>query len=292
MSTAFVLSGGASHGAIQVGMLEALYERGVTPELIVGTSVGAINGAFIAARPPRVATARALGQIWRGLSRTAVFPLSPWTGALGFFGVRNHLFPDTGLRRLIAEHLTVDELEDTPIPLHVIATDVLSGKDVRLSSGPVLQAVLASAAIPGVLPPVRWEDRELVDGGVTNNVPVGHAAALGATKMYVLSAGAACELDETPRSALAMFLYATGLLIGQRLGADVAALPSTTEVHLLPPPCPLRVQPTDFGHAAELIELGRGNAAAYLDRLPGSRRSPRTRSRGCRPAPQTRRTRR
>lgn len=89
-----------------------------------------------------------------------------------------------------------------------------------------------------------------------------------------------------------MFLYATGLLIGQRLGADVAALPSTTEVHLLPPPCPLRVQPTDFGHAAELIELGRGNAVAYLDRLPGSRPSPRTRSRGCRPAPQTRRTRR
>jgi NTE family protein len=292
MSTAFVLSGGASHGAIQVGMLEALYQRHITPDLIVGTSVGALNGAFIAARPASAATVRELGSIWRGLSRTVVFPLNPWTGALGFLGARNYLFPDSGLRRLIARHVTVEALEETPIPLHVVATDVLSGRDVRLSNGPLLEAVLASAAIPGVLPPVRWKDRELVDGGVTNNVPVAHAAALGATEIYVLAAGAACELDETPKSALAMVLYATGLLVGQRLRADIAALPPTTAVHLLPPPCPMTVQPTDFTHAAELIELGRENAVWYLDRRGRRRRTDRQRRRGCHQAGPRRRTRR
>src|SRR4051794_19437225 len=100
-STAFVLSGGASLGAIQVGMLEALYEHGIAPDLIVGTSVGAVNGAFIASRPPTVDTARELAAIWRGLSRSQVFPVSPVTGLLGFLGPRSHLVPDRGLRRLI-----------------------------------------------------------------------------------------------------------------------------------------------------------------------------------------------
>jgi NTE family protein len=279
MSTAFVLSGGASHGALQAGMLDALFEREITPDLIVGTSVGALNGAFIATRPPTRATARELAAVWRGLTRTKVFPLNPMTGALGFFGARSHLFPDSGLRRLAAQHVTAERLEETPIPLHVVATDVLRGQDVRLSEGPLLDALLASSAIPGVLPPVVWEGRELIDGGVTNNVPIGHAAALGATKIFVLAAGAACELDRPPRSAVAMLLYATGLLIGQRLNSDLASLGPDTEVHVLPPPCPMTVQPTDFGHADELIELGRDQARGYLDRqLPrrraGGRRRP------------------
>jgi NTE family protein len=292
MSTAFVLSGGASHGAIQVGMLEALYERDIRPDLIVGTSVGALNGAFIATRPTDRATALELGELWRGLTRNAIFPVNPWTGALGFFGTRDHLFPDSGLRRLISEHLTVGDLEDAVTPLHVVATDVFSGRDVRLSSGPLMDALLASAAIPGVLPPVQWQGRQLVDGGVTNNVPLDHAAALGATRIFVLAAGAACELDEAPRSALAMALYATGLLIGQRLSRDVAAVPPGTEVHLLPPPCPLTIQPTDFSHASELIELGYENAARYLDRRQTRRRNPRPRRRGSHPAAEARRTRR
>jgi NTE family protein len=292
MSTAFVLSGGASHGALQAGMLDALYEREIKPDLIVGTSVGALNGAFIATRPPTRATARELAMVWHGITRTKVFPLNPVTGGLGFFGARSHFFPDSGLRRLIAQHVTPQRLEDTPVPLHVVATDVLRGQDVRLSQGPLLDALLASAAIPGVLPPVRWEGRELIDGGVTNNVPVGHAAALGAKKIYVLAAGAACELDESPRSAVAMLLYATGLLIGQRLTSDLASLAPDTEVHVLPPPCPMTVQPIDFGHAEELIELGRENARRYLDRQL-TRRGPRgPRRPGSHRAPAARRSRR
>jgi NTE family protein len=292
MSTAFVLSGGASHGAIQAGMLEALYERGIKPDLIVGTSVGALNGAFIATRPPTVETAHELGLIWRGLRRSTVFPINPLTGALGLLGLRSNLVADSGLRRLIAAELPVEHLEESAIPLHVVATDVLRGRDVRLSRGPILDAVLASAAIPGVLPPVRWQGRELTDGGVTNNVPVADAAALGARRIYVLAAGSACELETPPKGAVAMVLYGIGLLMEHRLSNDMAGLSPDLDVSLIRPPCPMTIQPTDFSHADELIEWGRESARRYLDRagprpVRGSRRR-----RGGHASAKARRTRR
>src|SRR3954451_19509305 len=131
-TVAFVLSGGAALGAIQVGMLRALYERGIAPDLIVGTSAGALNGAFVASRPQTVATADALDAIWRGLRRGQAFPLNPLTGLLGFLGARDHLVPESGLRRLIERHVECRALEALPIPLHVIAVDVVTGEELRL----------------------------------------------------------------------------------------------------------------------------------------------------------------
>lgn len=127
---AFVLSGGASLGAVQVGMLHALYERGIVPQLIVGTSVGAVNGAFIASRPQTGATARELAAIWRGLRRGQVFPLNPLIGLLGFMGSRDHLVPGSGLRKLVAGHSHGQRLEEMPIEFHVVAVDVLTGEEL------------------------------------------------------------------------------------------------------------------------------------------------------------------
>ena len=93
---AFVLSGGASLGAIQVGMLRALYERDIAPDLIVGTSAGAFNGAYIASRPQTTVTAESLARIWRSLRRGQVFPVNPVTGLLGFLGARDHSSPSRG----------------------------------------------------------------------------------------------------------------------------------------------------------------------------------------------------
>ena len=107
-------------------------------------------------RPQTVATADALGAIWRDLRRGQVFPVNPITGLLGFVGARDHLVPESGLRRLISLHVDGDELDDLRIPLHVVAVDVLSGEELRLSHGPLPDAVLASCAIPGVLEPVPW----------------------------------------------------------------------------------------------------------------------------------------
>jgi NTE family protein len=134
-------------------------------------------------------TADELAAVWRGVRRSAIYPANPLTGLVGFIGRRNHLVPDSGLRRLLARHLEVEALEETAIPLHVVAVDLYSGDEVLLSSGSAIDAVAASAAIPGVFEPVPWEGMELIDGGVANNTPISHALALGADEIYVLPAG-------------------------------------------------------------------------------------------------------
>jgi len=271
--TAFVLSGGAGLGAIQVGMLHALYERGCVPDLIVGTSAGAFNGAFIASRPQTVETAQELGEVWRGLRRGNAFPLNPVTGLLGFLGLRDHLVPASGLNRLIDRHTPHERLEELPIPLHVVAVDVITGEELRLSAGSLGEAILASAAIPGVLPPVRWDGRTLMDGGVANNTPISHAVDLGADQIYVLPTGHACALDEPPRGALAMALHAISLLTQRRLMDDIERHRGHSKLVVLPPPCPLRTQPVDFEHAEELIARALDDARSFLDH-GGERRPP------------------
>jgi len=264
-SKAFVLSGGASLGAIQVGMLRALYEREVAPEFIVGTSAGAFNGAFIATRPQTVETADALGTVWRGLSRGQVFPLNPLTGLLGFLGSRDHLVPDSGLRRLIVRHVERERLQEMPLPLHVVTVDVITGEELRLSKGPVVDAVMASASVPAVLSPVTWEGRELMDGGVANNTPISHAVELGADEIYILPTGHACSLEEPPRGALGMALHAISLLTHRRLIDDVEKHRDDATLVVLPPPCPLAIAPIDFDHADTLIERGYADACEFLD---------------------------
>ena len=262
---AFVLAGGASLGAVEVGMLRALYERGIAPDLLVATSAGALNAAFLASRPQTVETAEALGEVWRGLRRRQVFPINLVTGLVGFLGVRDHLVPDGAMRKLITRHIEHERLEQMPLELHVIAVDVITGEEVRLSRGSAVEAVMASAAIPGVLPSVTWQGRELMDGGVANNTPISHAVQLGAGEIYVLPTGNACALNEPPRGALAIALHALNLLTQRRLIDDIETHKRQAKLIVLPPPCPLSIQPIDFAHAGELIELAYADACEFLD---------------------------
>jgi len=248
-------------------MLRALFERDVRADLIVGTSVGAINGGFLASRPQTTETAEELAEVWRSIDRNQVFPLSPLTGALGFFGLKDHLVPDGKLRRLLRANLEIDRLEDAVTPLHVIATDVLSGREVRLSRGPAEDAVMASAAIPGVFGPVSWDGRELVDGGVSNNTPISHAIELGVETVYVLPTGSACDLPEPPRGALGMLLHSMTLLVMRRLLIEIELLKDRARLVVLPPPCPLRISPIDFGRSDELMRTALDASRAYLDAI-------------------------
>lgn len=261
---AFVLSGGASLGAIQVGMLRALLDRGVVPDLVVATSVGALNGAFLASNGPSAETVEQLAMLWRRVRRGQVFPLEPLTGLLGFLGARQNLVPGGGVRRLVARHVRHERLEELQTALHVVACDVLTGEEVLLSHGPLIDAVLASSAIPGVLPAIEWEGRLLIDGGVVNNTPISHAIALGAREIYVLPTGGACDLTAPPRGALAMLLHATSMMVSQRFTSEVAGPHGDAEVIVLPPPCPLDVQPLDFGRADELMSRAEADARAFL----------------------------
>ncbi len=263
MTTAFVLSGGASLGSIQVGMLLSLAEGGITPDFIVGTSVGAVNGGWVASRPD-AAGLNALADLWRSLSRADVFPTRPIVGLMGFLGLRSYLVPDKGLRRLLTDHLEFSRLEDAPIPLHVVATDVLSGHDVLLSSGDAGDTIAASSAIPVVFPPVNINGRDLMDGGVVNNTPLSHAVALGADQIWVLPTGYSCALPESPKGALAMALHALNLTVNQRLALDVARFEEVVDLRVVPPLCPLGVSPIDFTHSASLIERAHDSTRDWL----------------------------
>ena len=256
--TAFVFSGGASLGALQVGMLRALYERDITPDLLVATSVGAINAAFVASRPQTPATARDLARLWRAVERGDAFPLSLRAVVGGLAGRRDHLVPARGLREIVERHIGFHDLAAAHIPLHLVACDLVAGGETLLSEGRACDAILASCAIPGIFPPVALGERLLVDGGVVNNTPISHAVALGAERIYVLpTQERAHSRISAPRTALDAAIYGIGLLVGSRLDSDIARYGRDVELIVLPAPNAARVQPTDFGHSSRLI------AAAY-----------------------------
>jgi len=263
--TAFVLSGGGSLGAVQVGMLQALAARGVEPDLVIGTSAGALNAAYVAGYGTSPEALDDLAAIWTGLRRRDVFPLQPARLGAAAMGRAPSLCPNGGLRRLIRDHITFDQLENAKIPVHVITTDVRSGEEVVLSTGDAVDAIVASAAIPAVFPSVRIGDRDLIDGGVADNAAISQAVALGADVVYVLPTGYACALDDPPGSPLSSALHALTLLIEQRLILEVAHFAELTDIRVLPPLCPLSVSSTDFRHGALLIERARAATERWLD---------------------------
>jgi NTE family protein len=264
MSVAFVLSGGASLGAVQVGMLRALAERNILPDMVFGASAGALNAAWVAG-DPTLADVDELAEIWISLRSRDAFPFRPFTGLLGFTGRRSSLVSSSGLRSLVSRYVRFERLEDAPIPLCVVATEVISGKEIALTHGDSVDAIVASAAVPGVFPPVIVDERMLMDGAVVNNTPISNAIAAGATRIYVLPTSYACTLTRAPSSALGVTLQAISLLIQQRLIEDVKELQGAVDLRVIPPLCPLAVSPTDFSHARELMLDSREHAGRWLD---------------------------
>lgn len=258
---AFVLSGGSSLGSIQVGMLQALFEAGVKPDFLVGTSVGAVNAAWIAGSPDAGGIDR-LREIWLGLRRDDVFPLT-WAAATGLLGRSNHLVSNSALAAILERNLPYKRLEQATVPVHVVASELKSGQAVILSSGQAVPALLASCAIPGIFPPVAIGKRQLVDGGVANHTPIAAAVGLGARRIYVLPISYPW-LYEEPSSALGMALQALARMVAQRLDSEVAAFEATAEIIVIPPLAPLAVSPADFSHTAELIERGYQSARGAL----------------------------
>ncbi|MGH2477922.1 MAG: patatin-like phospholipase family protein, partial [Candidatus Limnocylindrales bacterium] len=265
MTTAFVLSGGGSLGAVQVGMLAALDERGLRPDLLVGTSVGALNAAYIAANGFDTGTVDRLAAVWQRVRRSDVFPFDPIRQALAIAGRRPSLCSPGPLRRLVEANLAIDDIAGVRIPLHIVVTDVMSGEEVLLSSGDLAAGVLASAALPAIFPPVELDGRVLIDGGVADNAAVSQAIALGADRVVVLPAGIACALTAPPASPIASAMHALTLLIQQRLIVEVAHLADRAEIIVLPPLCPLAVSPIDFGSSAELTSRAHRSTGEWLD---------------------------
>jgi len=264
MVTAVVLSGGGSLGAIQVGMLLALADRHVVPDVFVGTSVGAINAAFLAGQPGPQGLEK-LARVWTQLTRHDIFPTGPVRLLRAAVGREAGFADPKPLQRLIESHLTYQRLEDAPWPITVVAADVITGQEVQLLHGSAIDAVMASAALPGVFPPVCVDDHVLMDGGVVNNTPISAAVGLGADLIYVLPTGYACALPAAPRSTIGMAMHAVTVAIQQRLIADVETFQHQLRLRVAPPLCPLSVSPVDFRHTANLIRRARVSTHAWLD---------------------------
>ncbi len=262
--TAFVLAGGGSFGAIQAGMLHSLAARDIAADMVVGSSVGSLNGAYYADNPTLAGVER-LETIWRGLRRDDVFPVNRWA-MLRFLARRDYLVGADGLRALVESNLSYRNLEDAKIPIHIVATNILTGGTVVLSEGPAAQAIVASAAIPVVFPPVRFEDAFLVDGAVSSNTAVKVAVAQGAKRLIVLPTGYACALEKPPAGAVATALHAITLLIARQLLSELEGLDgSDVEYFVLPPLCPLIGSPYDFSQTGALIERAIKSTDDWID---------------------------
>src|SRR5258708_9510212 len=184
--TAFVLSGGGNKGVSQVGMLRALLEHGIVPDVVIGTSAGALNGAAVAYAPNLTGVAQ-LASVWEQLQTDHVFPGGKIHRAWNIVRRGTHLFDNVGLAALIHHSSPARSFSDLEIPLRVVATDLDTGEEVVLANGPLKPALLASAALPGVFPIVVHGGRRLVDGGVVNNRPLWHALSGPVDRVFVLN---------------------------------------------------------------------------------------------------------
>lgn len=232
METAYVLGGGGVLGAHEVGMLRALDEAGIRPDLVVGTSVGALNGAVIAAAPAE-AVAR-LTDLWRSdIVRTAF--AGSWVTRLSTLAkTRTHLHPNGPLRGVLSETVRVERIEELEVPFQCVAASVERAAAHWFTGGPLVEAVLASCAVPGLLPPVVIGGEHFYDGGLVHSIPIGRAVLLGAKRVYVLHVGRIERPLSPPRRFWEVGMVAFEIARRHRFAEDLATLPPGVEVHVLP----------------------------------------------------------
>lgn len=262
VKTAFVLAGGGSFGAVQVGMMHSLANHGVGADMVVGSSVGALNGAFYAGDPTPAGVDH-LARIWRGLQRHDVFPLT-LRALLSFLWRRDFLIPHDGIRKLVDDYIPYRSLEDAKLPLHIVTTDIITGDSVVFSKGPAAEAIVASTAIPGAFAPVHYGDYYLADGALSSNTPVRIAVKQGARRLIILPTGHACANDAPPVGAIANALHALTLLIARQLVNELEELGPEIAYFVVPPLCPLAGSPYDFSRTAEHIERARRSTDDWI----------------------------
>ncbi len=219
---AFILSGGGTLGSMQVGMLRALFEAGIKPDVLVGTSIGAMNAAFMAAdpSPERV---EELHSVWKGVRSRDVFSLNPLRMGSAFFR-QGSLFPPDRWRAMVEKCLPYESIEDAPVPLRIVATDFEDGAPVIFDSGSVVDAVMASTCLPGIFPPARIGEHLYLDGALSEQVPLKPAVDLGADTLYILAASHASPAPDT-KSPRAILRHALTILLFPRIRLDALALP-------------------------------------------------------------------
>lgn len=262
--TAFVLGGGGNLGAIQVGMLQAVMERGITPDVVVGCSVGAINAAAVSA-DPSLSGIELLREIWVSIRDDVICPSGKLSG-LRLLTHRGHsLQPNDGLRHLLETHLPWKTFEEFPTPFQVVAASLTTGHDRWFSSGDVVEPILASAALPAIFPPVEIDGDLLIDGAVVDNVPISRALALGATRIVVFHVGNFERARPMPRKPLDVLVQSFSIARNHRFLREALEAPEGVEMIVLPGVDPGRLRYDDFRHSRRLISQGYAHTSHWLD---------------------------
>jgi NTE family protein len=267
---AIVLGGGGMLGATQVGMLRALLETGFSPGLVVGTSVGALNGAAIAA-DPTTAAVETLADLWGSLAEAGMFTDTVLAKVGTLARYRTHLYSPTPLRKLISSRLPAT-FEELQVPFQCVAASIERAGAHWFASGSLTDAVMASCAVPGLLPPVKIGDEHFLDGGLVHSIPVGRALALGATEVYVLHVGRIEQPLGVPRSLWDVCLTSFEVARRHRFVEEMSDLPPDVRVHVLPsgeekmPLVSMRYRHTSA--VTQRIQRGYQAAAEYLAALP------------------------
>lgn len=253
-------------------MLRALLERGIEPELIVGTSVGALNGAAVA-YAPTLETVGRLRDVWLGLDDERIFGGSIFAGAANLVRSRTHLHSNRPLRELLEKLLPATTFEELSVPFQCVAASIERAAEHWFSTGPLVEAILASAAVPGVLPPVQIDGEHFVDGGIVNSIPVSRAVELGATEIYVLQVGRVEYPLTPPKTPLQVGLVAFEIARRHRFARDLSTLPDGVNAHVLPtgePKAPKLSQLNyrDFRAVARRIDRAHRATLEYLESTP------------------------
>jgi len=267
-TTAFVLSGGANLGAEQAGMLLGLLETGIRPDVLVGTSIGAANAAYLGA-DPTLQRALELAELWENVRSRDIFPIKPF-GIVRAIARGGSLFPTRPFRDLLERVIPYANIEDASVPLRIVATSFEDGSEVVFDSGSVVDAVLASTALPGVFAPHQIGDKLYLDGGLVDQVPLNPAIDAGACTLYVLSVGFPCPPPRDHRSARAVLMHSMGILLSQQVRFDGNHLPThhpDLRVVQVPPVCS-QVGLRDFSHARQMIEQARLQTIDFLATHP------------------------
>lgn len=263
-TTAVVLSGGGHLGAVQAGMLEALVEAGVDPAVYVASSVGALNGAGMAAWPGSDGI-ELLRDTWASVRTDEIFPGNAVRHIWKIARRHDHLYPNDGLVRLITRVTPVTNFHQLRVPLRVVATEVANGEERVFAAGPLLRPLLATTALPGVFPPVRIGGHLYIDGGVVNNVPLSHA--VDADRVFVLALQDAQDAPgDAPSTSFEMLLRSFAIARANRFRLDISRYCADTEVVVVPPPVLPRIRFPDLSRGTELMRLGYEATSDFLER--------------------------
>ncbi len=256
-----MLGGGGVLGAHEVGMLRALLDRRIRPDMVVGTSIGAVNGAFFAAEPTLDGVER-LGELWTSLRSSDVFGTSVADRFRLLARSATHLLRNDPLRELLEGSFPVRTFDELQIPFECVAACIETASARYFSEGPLVDAVLASSAIPGLLPAVEIDGLHYLDGGLVASIPLDRAIERGATTIYVLQVGRIEQPLEAPRRPWEVAAVAFEISRRHRFAEALESLPEGVDVHVLP-----SGEPKAFNDLSQY----RGQAAAVADRIEASR---------------------